>query len=97
MIDGSDLTFQFSTNDFAQTATFTVSGQAVEVNGYLDEPTGDSGMTDINVEAVMPTFTAMTTDLDGVTRGATLTTDSKTFTVVFIRNVGTGVSVCYLK
>jgi hypothetical protein len=97
VIDASDLTFQFSTNDFAQKATFTVSGNAIEANGWLDEPTGDSGITDINVEAVMPTFTGMTTDLSGVTRGATMTTEGKTFTVVFVRSAGTGVSVCYLK
>ena len=97
MIDASDLVFQFSTDDFAQSATFTVNGSAIEAKGWLDEPTGDAGMTDINVEAVMPTFTGQTAELSSVTRGATMTTEGKTFTVVFVRSAGTGVSVCYLK
>jgi hypothetical protein len=97
VIDASDLTFQFSTDDFAQKATFTVGSNVIETTGWLDEPTGDSGMTDVNVEAVMPTFTGMTSDLGFVTRGATMATDGKSFTVVFVRSAGTGVSVCYLK
>lgn len=97
MIDASDLDYQFGTNDFSQKATFTFGSNTVETTGWLDEPTGDSGMTDVNVEAVMPTFTGKTADLGTVTRGATMTTEGKTFTVVFVRSAGTGVSVCYLK
>lgn len=98
MISISDLDNCFSTDDFAVAGTFTLTnGTKVVTSGYLDTPTGEAGIGDINVEAVHPTFTAPTSAVAGVTRGAALEAEGTDFTVVFVRHAGNGISVCYLK
>lgn len=97
MISLDDLSDCFSTDDFAVTATLTTGGAETEVDGYLDEPTSESAVGDVNVEAVQPTFTAPTEKLSTVVRGTTLEYDGRTYKVVFVRHAGNGISVCYLK
>lgn len=98
MISLDDLTECFSTDDFAVTATVTLTDSSeLEVSGYLDDPTSEAAVGEVNVEAVQPTFTAPTSELYGVTRNATVTYDGTVYKVVYVRHAGNGVSVCYLK
>lgn len=98
MIPTDDLMDCFKTDDFAVTATVTlVGGAQSEVDGYLDEPTSEAAVGEVNVEAVQPTFTAPTSELSGVTRGATVGHGDTVYTVVYVRHTGSGISTCYLK
>lgn len=98
MISFDDLTECFSTDDFAVTATITLTDSTkIEVAGYLDDPTSEAAVGEVNVEAVQPTFTAPTSELSSVTRNATVEHCGTTYKVVYVRHAGNGVSVCYLK
>lgn len=97
MISDSDLDGCFDTDDFAQTAVFTVGGQPVTVSGYFTNGSDAVEQYGVQVEAVEPNFTCRTTAISTVTRGVAVTVNSGSYTVQRIQKVGTGVSVCYLK
>lgn len=98
MISDDDLDDCFLTDDFAQTAVFTISaGVTVSVAGYFTNGSDAVEQYGVQVEAVEPNFTCRTTAIATVTRGKAVTVNATSYTVQRIQKIGTGVSVCYLK
>lgn len=105
-ISDDDLDDCFSTDDFAVEGIFETSSGSIAVNGYYTGPTEAVTINGTTVEASAPTFQCRTSEIAAVRRGDILTVPIEDedgvpvdtdLTVERYQQVGTGVSVVYLK
>lgn len=100
MIESDDtLSFFFSTNDFATTATFApFIGPEVTITGILDNPylAADAGGI-VEFSSTSPTFMTKTSDLPDLAYGDTLEIGSTTYMIREIMPDGTGITTLALE
>jgi hypothetical protein len=97
-ISDDDLDACFSTDDFAVPATFTIDGSTeIEVNGYFTNGSDATILYGVEIEAVEPSFTCRTSEIEDVRNKMSVSIGGNDYTVVRIQKVGTGTSVVYLK
>lgn len=97
MITDADLIPVFSLDGLAIEATLFDSSETRSVPVFFSEGSDRVEMYDLAVEAVEPNIIARSADVAGVRRGWLVSVNSREYTVERIQNVGTGVTVLYLK
>lgn len=78
-------------------ATDKVRKLQMQLPVFFSEGSDRVEMYDLAVEAVEPNIIARSADVAGVRRGWLVSVNSREYTVERIQNVGTGVTVLYLK
>lgn len=98
MIGDGDLELIFESGDFDTVAEFTISvGVTREVNGWFTEGSDATLLYGVQIEAVEPTFTCPSDEITAVQNKMAVVINAATYTVQRKQQIGTGVSVCYLK
>ncbi len=98
MIDlAADIDEILSTDDFAEAVVFDLAGTPLTVNAIFTEPTEGVSFGGMEVEAQAPTLMVKTSEIENVAPGHEVTVRTVDYTVERITNVGTGMSVVYLK
>lgn len=98
MIGENDLDLIFESGDFDTEAVFDTGAGDVTVKGWFTAASqGVSMMSNVEVEAAKPSFTAPTRKLTAVRTKQTVTIDEVDYTVERIEPVGNGVTVVWLK
>ena len=94
----SDLTdVFFSSDDFAQAATYTPSGGvAVSVNVIFDDEYTGTNLGTGEIDTAAPQVRVITGDVTGIKNGDTFIINSVTYYVISCQPDGTGVSVVQL-
>lgn len=92
-ITDDDLDACFSTADFGVVATFDFG----DVNGHFTEGSDAVQQYGVDIEAVEPSFTCRTDEVEDVAIKDTVEIEDATYTIMRKQKIGTGVSVLYLK
>jgi hypothetical protein len=97
MIGDDDLDAIFASGDFDEDAVFTIGLSTLTIRGWFTDGSDATTMYGVEIDASKPSLICKTDDLATVRNKMSVSIRSVNYTVEKIENIGTGVSVVYLK